>query len=127
MRYLKLFENNYAEEISEDEYFNNKVNRETLPNKLYNKILDIIHDIDNYTFNDRYYGEQGDVPMYDITYIGMGNDKNIVFYFLDDYFYIIVKEHFSIVSGIRYGGHIKTYYKCDQLSSFIKFIKKMCL
>ena len=117
MRYLKLFENNYAEEISEDEYFNNKVNRETLPNKLYNKILDIIYDIDNYTFNDRYYGESdeyGDIPMYDITYVGMSNNKkNIVFYFLDDYFYIMVREKY----------YDEIYYKCDQLSSFIKFIK----
>ena len=107
MKYIKLYENKEIEEISNKEY-NSEITKSELPNNIKEYIISKL--------GDKY--KIGQIDNYKIYYIKYNSYLILYFYSNDDYFYVDNNYKYG-----RYHIHEDHYYKCDQLSSFIKFIK----
>ena len=118
MKYLKLFEN--IEEILEMEFSNSldlldKYN-ELLTDKDIIKIFNFIKNIDNNLSIKKKYDK---LAMYHIKNI---NEEIFTFFLYDDYFYVCFYPRDGWYLRNRFKK--RYFFKCDQLSSFLKLLKQ---
>lgn len=108
MKYIKIFESESIEKITYDEF--TKIGRTEFLNEF--QILKIKNLLKSINTNYFLFGGTSLFLYYDI--LTHAKDKSVNFAVTDDYFYV----------NIRYKNKHDFYYKCDQLSSFLKLLKQ---